>query len=407
MRALQGPLSELPDVDGWRDTVGPAADTWWWEAASELEGASGTGRIDALANALSIAFLGLAASFTVGIFQALSTDGISWTETFGTLVQASGLALVGSGTLTRTGRRRVAQMLSRVGIRRKLQAEVMCAATAALAATLWAAHDQVLPNAFHMAGVAAYDRGELRVAREHFNRALALNDRPGPTLIFLGRISETLEDDDDARGFYHQAMLTGEPEAFNYLGRVLLTQQAPDPDHAAALLYLGLQRAYVEEVSGTRSALDLAELRMNLHRNLAWALLEQADRAEADAPRRARRLRATSVDHLGKVDALQPEVQRLLADLHARKPDGTRAVLDLDMEACIRAAMLPDPDHGHRRTCVDAARPETIGEFRYILDRVAPNCPLNVETKGIIQLETGKNDSVLGATCQEKTADAE
>jgi tetratricopeptide (TPR) repeat protein len=380
LRALHGALSSLAAIDAWRETVGPSEGAWWWEPVSELELSAAVGWRGAALNLLTILFLALATSFTVGIFQALSSDGISWAETFGTLVQASGLALVGSGTLTQKGRRRVAQLLSRWGLAQELQASMMCAAAAALAATLWAAHDRVLPDWFEHAGEQAYHDGELRNAEAHFRRALALGQEPARVLIYLGRIRETLEDHEAAGAHYEQALLAGDPHAFNYLGRLLLSSPEPDPSRAKALLQLGLQRAIASK-SGTATATDSSQiaLEMDLRRNLAWALmleLRSGGHAPSDAPDRITKL-------LGQVNELQAQLGNDAQD--------AALLIDQDMEDCLLAHHLtllgqPTEAQKHRTVCMEGVRPETIGEYRFLLDTLIPDCPLTIDTSAVIRM---------------------
>jgi hypothetical protein len=90
----------------WRSSRQPPEDAWWWFFQPHPE-PDIWNHFDWVWNGLTAGALALAASFMMGIYQALSVGGLSWRETFSTIAQGAGLALVGQGALTTTGQQKV------------------------------------------------------------------------------------------------------------------------------------------------------------------------------------------------------------------------------------------------------------------------------------------------------------
>ncbi|ETW98820.1 MAG: hypothetical protein ETSY2_42160, partial [Candidatus Entotheonella gemina] len=86
-------IAAAANLDAWRSSVQPPAEFWWWhfEPAPTKHAWD---RLDWIWNGLTAGALALAASFIVGIYQAFSVGGLSWGETFSTITQGAGLALI-------------------------------------------------------------------------------------------------------------------------------------------------------------------------------------------------------------------------------------------------------------------------------------------------------------------------
>ena len=118
-------ISRVAPLDDWRNSRQPAEDAWWWFFQSDVE-PNPWNRYDWLRNGLAAGALALAASFMVGIYQALSVGGLSWGETFSTIVQGAGLALVGQGALTTTGQQKVKLALAYFKVPSRFYSEATC-----------------------------------------------------------------------------------------------------------------------------------------------------------------------------------------------------------------------------------------------------------------------------------------
>ena len=71
---------------------------------------------------------------------------------------------------------------------------------------------------------------------------------------------------------------TGLPEAFNSVGRVMISK---NPKRAEAILRLGLQRAFIRRELDRVGEQESADIRYQFRTNLGWALLQQERYKEA------------------------------------------------------------------------------------------------------------------------------
>jgi tetratricopeptide (TPR) repeat protein len=101
---------------GWRNTLKPPADRWWWYLnptliGSEEEPAS---LWDWLCTGISIGCLAIAASFTVSTYEVFKSNqqiGRDLAQHLATIAQAGGLVLVTGGAVTKQGQKIVENIL--------------------------------------------------------------------------------------------------------------------------------------------------------------------------------------------------------------------------------------------------------------------------------------------------------
>ena len=381
LAATSGKWLELHELDRWRATVRPETNAWWWFPTSN-DGAGSLGMVDQVANVLTAALIGLTASFSLGVIQALSSQGISWEESFSSLVHGTGLVLLGGGAFTQKGRSQIGLVLDRIQVPGRYQAEAMTLAAAVMAVGTWYAHSNLLPEQFQTWGIEHYEAGNLASAESSLLRAHALDPEREDVLIYLGRIYETVDRMPEARTHYEKALLNGNISAFNYLGRVALYDRgsgatASDPLKAEALFRLGLQRVYVAREQANDPT-HLPDLEYQLTRNLGWALLHRA-RATTDETDQQQLTRAARRQLL----AAQAMEKRLDVE-----------VFGYGMSHCLLAAIQQganDKLHlGLEQVALEAcrahAKPETITEYEWLVALSATGVSSCVQTHTIMQL---------------------
>ncbi len=221
--------------------------SWWWYPPA-WDRVTWTRRLDPLWTAVTAALLALAGSFMFAIFQSYSANGISWTETFATVLQGLGLALLGRGAVTRSGQEQMSRLLGHVGISAPYRARTLLLVSAAVCGLSWAFHSHWLPEAYMHWGSQAYEKGELVVAKAEFSKVIALAGPEPDAQLALGQVHESIGELDKAISLYQDAVISGLPTAFNHLGRVYTYQTGPqgpgvDLPLAESLLRLGMQRA--------------------------------------------------------------------------------------------------------------------------------------------------------------------
>lgn len=348
LRALGPRIAALPEYAGWRSALPVDPGAWWWQFEPAPEPAA---RWDWVFNAGTAALLAFAASLSVGVVRALSTSGISAEEALGTLLHGLVIAVIGQGAFSEQGRDKVAAALGEVGVPRRVQAAATFAAAASLALLSYGLHDIVLPQAFRSRGESALEHGHHARARDSFTRALALLPDDPALHLALGQVYERLDSLDAAGTHYNDALLGGETRAFAALGRVLLLQTFAEGAHgdlyrAEALLRLGLQHAYLAPHRDEAWRALVA----GLHRDLGWALAEQA-RAASDPQAR-----------LALVDEAREQLQQ--AGLHDREhphPTGFWRCVLADLQE-----VAGEDGEATWGACARQARPTTLAQMRWL-----------------------------------------
>lgn len=334
-------IASAVPLDEWRNSRQPAEDAWWWyfqpHAAPEA-----WNRFDWLWNGLTAVALAMSASFMMGIYQSLAVGGLSWVETFSTIAQGAGLALIGRGALTTAGQQNVKNALVYLKIPPRFYSEATCLFAALILLIVFGLHIY-LPNYYYAKGQDLYKQGYLMNAEQRYIQGQLIASNDPRFNIALGTIYESLGSLDKALAQYQQALQQGVTRAFNDIGRIYIQRFNPvkkrsEPEVAETYLRMGVQRAKSDPTTDTNT-------RFQLHRNLGWALLQQKRYAEAKA-----------------------ELEKALvrdAQIVGKQIGG-------GMEACFLAQAYEqqgDPKNALAQwtLCRERARPETINEYKWFL----------------------------------------
>ncbi|ETW93336.1 MAG: hypothetical protein ETSY1_39675 [Candidatus Entotheonella factor] len=351
-------IAKVAPMDEWRNSRQPQEDAWWWYFQPDVA-VDAWNRLDWLWNCLTTAALALTASFMVGIYQALAVGGLSWLETFSTIAQGAGLALVGRGALTAAGQQNVKAVLAYLKIPPRFYSETTCVFATILLLMVFGLHIY-LPDYYHNRGKGLYEQGHLMAVQQKYIQGQTINPNDSRFNIALGIVYESLGELDQALIQYRQALQQGVTRAFNDIGRVYVQRFNPvkkrtEPVVAETYLRMGMQRAESDPNTDLNT-------RFQLHRNLGWALIAQKRYAEAKA-----------------------ELEKALvqdAQIVGKQIGG-------GMEACFLAQAYEqqgDPQKALVKwgLCRERARPETINEYKWFLNvgqRQLANC---IDTSSIV-----------------------
>jgi tetratricopeptide (TPR) repeat protein len=370
-------IAKAVPLEAWRDSRQPAEDAWWWFFQPHVVPDTWN-RFNWVWNGLTAGALALAASFMMGIYQALSVGGLSWRETFSTIAQGAGLALVGQGALTTAGQQQVKSVLTCLKIPPRFYSEVTCTFAVFLLFVVFGLH-RFLPNYFYARGQELYQQGHLMDAEEKYIQGQRIEPSDPRFNIALGAVYESLGSLDQALAQYQQALQQGVTRAFNDIGRVYVQRFDPvkkrtEPMVAETYLRMGLQRAESDPDTDTNT-------RYQLYRNLGWALIAQQRYAEAQV----------ELEKASAKDAQMVEKQIgggmescFLAQAYAQQGESQKAL-------------------AHWNLCRAHARPETINEYQWFLSVGQPKLADCIDTSSVVAgLTYLPND--FNATCREPIA---
>lgn len=299
-------------------------------------------RFDWLWNSLMASALALAASFMIQIFHAFSVGGLSWGETFATIVQGAGIAVVGSGALTTNGKKRVDHVLNSLGIAPKYQAEVTFLASLVILGAAFLMHKN-MPEYFYEEGNKYYQESNLPAAEIRYLQAMKIDPEDVRFNLALGRVYESMGDLNRALPEYKKDAESGDPEGLNNIGRVHLFRFDPiqlkrKPKLAESFLRMGLQRSEIQDTH--------PNIKYQLNRNLGWALLDQKKYDEAEVYLQ----KAIDLDQGIKEDQIGGGVGYCL------------------MGHLYQSVGKLDEAQEYWETCRDRARPETIFEYKWFME---------------------------------------
>lgn len=347
-------IATVGQLAEWRKSLHPPESAWWWffQAPKHIHRWD---HWDWIWEALTATVLVLSGSYLFSSLQAFSVGGLGVAETFGTLTQAAGLALVGKGTLTSDGRENVKTSFNKLKIPEHLHSEVMFGLSMLMLVAAYGLHSS-LPNIsrlYYQQGKESYKQGELSTAEEEYVQASRLDPTNEDITIALGEIYESVGELDKALAQYKQSLKSGYPVGFNHTGRIYI--QKKDPVAAETLLRMGLQR--VEDDPKTQ---------YQLYRNLGWALLLQKKYQEAQ-----------------QALELAIEIDRKIPD-KKDKPSGS------GMANCLLAEVLEQAGNQERATkqwqyCKDYALPETINEYKWFMEVGERNLANQIDTSLVVE----------------------
>lgn len=342
LKAQNDLIGANPNLKNWREVLNPPETFWWWHC-SVTPIVHTWDRLDWLWNTMTVACLGLVGSLMVNVTNAMSAGGaVQWPETFMTLMQGTGLALIAGGTLTSAGQAEVDRLLDKLNIPSQFRAE----ATLTMAVTLLLASIgsyNTLPKYLLYLGNRNYDEGRLQQALIKLTQANQIQPQNPKINIALGKVYESLNKKNQAMEEYLKVIHIGLPEAFNAAGRV---QTPNNPEVAEALLLIGIQRAYIRRELNMMKDEQSLDLQYRFRTNLGWALLQQQ-----------------------RYDDAREELLNAI-NLHEQYPDRH---LGNGMAKCflIKANLaLGDKTEAIQNwnDCRNEARPEFISEYQWLID---------------------------------------
>ncbi len=277
LKAHNDLIGTTPNLKNWQDVLNPPETAWWWYVCPTPV-VHIWDRLDWLWNMLTIGCLTMVGSLMINVTNGMSAGGaVQWPETFMTLLQGTGLALVAGGTLTSTGQSQIEKLLEKLNIPPELRAE----ATLGMAITLLLISTgiyNVLPKYLLYLGTQNYNQGNLPKALIRLSQAKQMQQENPEINIALGKVYESLNETSKAMAEYIKVIPTGLPEAFNSVGRVMIPK---NPKRAEAILRLGLQRDFIRRKLGKVGEEDSVDMGYQFRTNLGWALLEQKRYKEA------------------------------------------------------------------------------------------------------------------------------
>jgi tetratricopeptide (TPR) repeat protein len=258
-------------LTGWRETLRPPRDAWWWSlderaAAHHMEGGLG-------ARLLGGILVAVAVSFATDISQRFLSGGPDFLGVFSTLSQAV-LALLAASAFTGFENKWVDRLLSRWAVRSThLTLWKLGGALAFLALVL--AFRLSLPaiaERYDQWGTERFEQQrDYPGALQYFRRAIALKPSFAQAHFHLAVVSEELHDDEQASREYEAAirdyssdgLLDRLPQLYNNLARLYVRKG----DHEGALQLL--EEAFQKHQQGVGDA----SFAYAIHKNRGWARL--------------------------------------------------------------------------------------------------------------------------------------
>lgn len=361
----QQTIAEKLSLAHWRKRANVSDDAWWWYFTAPKR-LPLWDRFDWLWDFATLGVLALSASYIFSIFKALSVGDFTIIETFSTIAQVGGLAVVTQGALTRTGREKVRILLEKINIPSKYHSELLLLVSFSLLAVIYLSH-QKLDHYYIDRGQQLYTQGQLAEAEDNYLRALEINPDNMALHTDLGKIYESMGSLDKALEHYTISANTGELEGINNMGRTLInrvhpTLLKPMPALAEAFLLLGLK--HINDYQNEKPSAKEKDLHYQLTRNAGWALLMQEK-------------------YSGAENMLQKAVQ-LDENIPKDQTGGGMAYCFLadTYEQLGKQTLAND----NWFSCMKKARPETIIEYKWLINKkqgAFVNC---VDTSHVITL---------------------
>lgn len=329
-------IAEAGKLEDWRSSLKPPESAWWW-FFQPAEQAHPLDRFDNLWNGLSVVCLTAFVAYMTGLVPRFAVGGFSVLESFG-IIGPSGLMAVALSSLQGGGGEKVVKnVMKKLRIPSHLQSEVTLgfSATLLLGAIATQANLPKIADSYYQQGRDYYHQGLLRKAEDKYQRALKLDPDHDKISIALGEVYESLGNLDLAEKMYKESLGSGQPLAFNNLGRVYRHQKKLVA--AEAFFRIGLQQKNKDN-----------QTNYQLYRNLGWVLLEQKEYDKA---------------------ALELE-SAIALDKKMNKGKGQ---IGAGMAHCLLAKVQEIQKNKERgqqewESCKKFARPETLNEYQWLVE---------------------------------------
>ena len=341
----------------WRKVLHPPETNWWWffEEIQPIPKTQAWDQLDWLFNLLTVLCLTGTVSFASKIIPLVFAGGLSLFESVGLMGPGGMIALVLSSMQGGEGQKKLQDGMAKLGIPPKYQSEVTFAISLLLFTGGYFAQENLPYYYFKSArasGEKAYNQGQMREARESYERALTIDnqdpDQVAKVYTSLGLLEESIGDQAAALKRYYQALDMGDDTVLNNLGRVKIYKG--ELDSAETFLHLGLQRVDQTNVNA----------QYQLYRNLGWVSLEKKNYTKAE-------------EYLNKAIEFDKQI-----------PKGN---FGKGMANCFKARLYevqekPDKAAGQWNHCIEFGKPETFNEFQAIL-KLNPEVGSKLDSKGV------------------------
>lgn len=352
-------LLNLVDLDSWRKVVSPPESHWWWFMAPPVT-IDPWDRLDGIWNFISLILLAGFASLMTQILPLVAADGVGIFESFGLVGPAALISTISSNMQGGEAQEKFAESMQKIGIPKRFCSEITCLIAGFLFVGALVAR-QHLPNYYFKSSVKLgekqYLESKLIDAKNSFEQALKVPDQSvsdvAKVYTRIGLIHESIGNDDEAIESYQRALEMGDNQALNNIGRVYVTKG--DLELANTYLNIGLER-----LANSKDDENYL-LSYQIHRNLGWSYLLQKRYREAEWE--LGHARIISRDHIDRNVPGRGMAICLLGQLYEETKRQKEAA-----EAWGR--------------CRNAARPETIAEYRTIV-KFNPSIAKYISTKNI------------------------
>ncbi|WP_016950905.1 hypothetical protein [Anabaena sp. PCC 7108] len=220
----------------WKNSFKHFSDQWWWNLKPTAIGSPDEPQsgLDVLLNALAIAFLVAATSFTISSAKAFKdskdfgVDGLIITG-----LQAALLGVAAKGTLTTEGRKTIEKFLITIDAPPKQQALIVCSCSGLLLLITAGIKVSFLPWSAHSLYKTNLDNEQSRKienVENNYQKAINLNDNPkfrSVVYIKLGELNENQFNLNKALKNYQNVLEINRrnPAAYNGIARVILLQE--------------------------------------------------------------------------------------------------------------------------------------------------------------------------------------
>jgi tetratricopeptide (TPR) repeat protein len=296
LKELAGSLSQIKEIEVWRDSLKPPSEAWWWHLSPPIPLPGFFDRFGWLWSSLALTCLILAVSLALDISSRFLSGGPDTWGAFVIIAQAALTLLTTRSVLTNAGQEAAKRMLSSLKFPRRFWEEA--GATVALlllgALLIFRLSLPQIAMLYNNSGLASYCAGQLSSAQHAYERALKLNPDYVEAHYNLGLLYEDLQDFDQTRAHYQIAVQGGLDLAYDRLAHLYIL----DKEYAAAVSFLLAGRQQVEQARvksqpvrcRLASALtnqdpvketSVEAVKYNLLKNLGWARLGQERYDEA------------------------------------------------------------------------------------------------------------------------------
>jgi tetratricopeptide (TPR) repeat protein len=381
-----------------RQSLQPPESAWWWYIQESVE-VDPRNRWNWFWQTLTVACVVGSTAFIVNTARAFSTEGFDLMQTFSTIAQGAGLAVIAQGTLTDKGQKQVEKVLNNLNVPSHLHAEVTFGASLTLLLASGAINSSLprLGNYYYSQGMKYYKEGQMAIALRKYQEAFRFDPSTDNIYAAQGIIHESIEEYDKALENYKKGIIAGNPAAFHGLAKTIASQsQTNESELSKAKNYLLVGEDLVDNGDPAQIL-----LRAQIHRDIGWIDL----------------LRIQNLISNEKVTLESPQIKPLLAsaqsnlekaiDLETKIPINTPG---WGMSQCYLAKILDYAEdvkaQSYADFCFEQAKPETIAQYSFLkhLDEYEIT-QKKIDVKGLVADESDFKNHIITIKNDKKLAE--